>query len=438
MAIGTGVPTKTVKRVTTEFVEGEDAKPSARYSGDFWEVISGITTNEWADHLVRVYYANDRWESAGSPPENKLTSGFDEEFIREKWGGGRYILILYGPPGGSKRVGSTYRLELLGTPPKKFTTGGGQAATESNGSENVAIEAMRMYANPEFVRMQMQMMATAATQAMELIKSQIAPQQNPLETLRAAKEILGGGSHEGGLLDTIRVLKELGVIGSPEKKGIDEILSLITTLKTSGLINTGAPKADLASTFAANIPLFADRFVAGLEQLRLKSESDERIVRLQHGQIRPNDPNVITMDQGKTSADAASAQPTPAQQPRAAQAGVPVTPEVAQAIIAQAHLHRLVNGIRQPDSTGQDMYDYLVNAWPEILDELAKMSPKTLLDFFKSREMQQQYFQCEILAEVGDDPRLPKMIEDFLAIAKEAKAREAVEAAGKVAPKEVV
>jgi hypothetical protein len=410
--------TTTRKVVTTEYVPPDEARPSARYSGDFWEIINGISTDEWADHLVRVYYANDRWESAGSPPGNKLTSKFDEEYIRDTWGGGRYLLILYGPPGGSKRVGQTFHVEIVGTPPKQFISGGGKPASEADsaGSQTVALEAMRMYANPEFVRMQMQMMVTAATEAMALIKSQMPAAQNPLETLRAAKEILGSGNHEGGLLDTLRVLKELGLVGSPEKKGIDEILGLITTLKTSGLINSGAQKADIAATFANNIPLLADRFVAGLEQLRLKSESDERTIRLQRGEIRQNDLNVITMDQQRQppSTPAAGA-PTPAAPAPAAT----VTPEVAQAIIAQAHLHRLVAGIKQPNSTGQDMYDYLVNAWPEILDELAKMSKETLLGFFKSREMQRTYFQCEILAEVGDDPRLPKMIEDFLRIAKQ-------------------
>jgi hypothetical protein len=197
---------------------------------------------------------------------------------------------------------------------------------------------------------------------------------------------------------------------------------LITTLKTSGLIPAGAPKADLASTFAANIPMLADRLVAGLQEFRLRAESEERIIRLQRGEIRPNDPNVITLD-GKTPAPAQSpSAPTEAAAPTSAAApasGTQVTPEVAQAIIAQAHLHRLVQGIKQPDSTGQDMYDYLVNAWPEILDELAKMSKETLLAFFKSRESQRQYFGSDILAEVGDDPRLPKMIEDFLKIAKE-------------------
>jgi hypothetical protein len=166
--------------------------------------------------------------------------------------------------------------------------------------------------------------------------------------------------------------------------------------------------------------MLADRLVSGLHEFRLQAESQERAVRISRGEMRPGDPNVITLD-GSTPAPATS--PSAATQP-APQNATQVSPEVAQAIIVQAHLHRLVSGIKQPNATGQDMYDYLDNAWPEILDELAKMSKETLLTFFKSRETQRQYFGVDILAEVGDDPRLPKMIEDFLRIAKEESSQE--------------
>jgi hypothetical protein len=276
----------------------------------------------------------------------------------------------------------------------------------------VALEAMRMYANPEFMRMQMQMMMTAATEAMSLIKTQIPPTQDPLATLRNAKEILGSGNQEHGLLDTIRSLKELGLIGSPEKKGVEEILALITS---------GAPKADLAATFANNLPMLVDRLVNGLHEFRLNSEAQERTVRLQRGEIRPGDPNVIDVNPSSpTPAAAADRAAAPA-----SSAGTPVSPEVAQAIIAQAHMHRLVAGIKDPESDGQDMYDYLRNAWPEILEELTKFSKEQLLAFFKSREAQMQYFGADILTQVADDPRLPKILEDFLRIAKEAAAAEA-------------
>jgi len=368
---------------------------------------------------MRVYRAGEKWERGPAPVDNTFSAPFTEEDVRARFGGGKYVMWLYGPPKKQSLVGR-YTLELEGQPIVNSVPRNGNGAT---GSESVALEAMRMYANPEFMRMQMQMMMTAATEAMSLIKSQIPQAQDPLATLRNAKEILGvGASPEHGLLDTIRVLKELGVVGSPEKKGVEEILSLITTLKTSGLIASGVPKADLASTFASNLPMLVDRMVQGLSEFRKTSEAQERTIRLQRGEMKPGDPNVIDVAPSQPVGAGVAGTATPNTSPApavSATSEAAVTPEVAQAIIAQSHLHRLVMGIKNPKSTGQDMYDYLRNAWPEILDELVKFSKEQLLAFFKSREAQMQYFGAALLTEVADDPRLPAIIEEFLKIAKE-------------------
>ncbi len=399
-----------------------DAKPGPFYDRDWETVVNQLTPVEWSVHKMRVYRADEKWDRGSSPVDNVFTAAFTEEDIRARFGGGRYILWLYGPPKFATLV-AKYQVSLDG-PPLMNNSVPRNGAGSGNPGDMVALEAMRMASNPDFIRMQMEMMRAAAMQAMEIMKSQMPVAQNPLETLRTAKEILGVGNNSDAhsLLDTLRVLKELGLVGSPEKKGIDEILSLITTLKTSGLINSGMPKADLASTFAANLPMLADRLVSGFQEIRLKTEAEERVIRMQRGEMRPGDPNVITLD-GKTPA--ASNGPSAATQP-AATAGTATSldPNTVSAIIVQHHLHRLVQGIKQSDSTGQDMYDYLVNAWPEVLDELSKFSKDQLLIFFKSREMQMQQFGCDVLAEVGDDPRLPKMIEDFLKIAKESAAQE--------------
>jgi hypothetical protein len=418
-------PGMRVKKTTfTEVLPAEasptDAQPSKFYS-DTWEnVVNKLTQAQWSEHLVRVYRAGEKWEQGAAPVDNVFTGPFSEEDIRARFGGGKFILWMLGPPKKHTLV-AKWQVELEGAPIINSVPRNGQAA----GTESVAIEAMRLYANPQFMQLQMDVMRSSMLTALEMVKGQMPSQQNPLETLRAAKEILGGGNGDHSLLDTIRVLKEIGVIGSPEKKGIDEILGLITTLKTSGLIPSGAPKADLAATFANNLPMLVDRVVNGLHEFRLTSEANERAVRLNRGEIKPGDPNVIDVNPTPPNSPATQAAPsTTGAAPTPAVSGAnpsqtSITPEVAQTIIAQSHLHRLVMGIKNPKSTGQDMYDYLVNAWPEILDELAKMSKETLLAFFKNREAQIQYFGADTLAEVGDDPRLPKMIEDFLRIAKE-------------------
>jgi hypothetical protein len=392
-----------------------DAQAGRFYNRPWEDVVNDLTAEQWSEHLVRVYRAGEKWERGAAPVDNVFNGPFTEEDIRSRFGGGKFILWMLGPPKKHNLV-AKWQVDLEGVPLVNSVPRTAQA----DGTNSVALEAMRMYANPEFMRMQMEMMRAAATQAMELIKTQIPPTQDPLATLRNAKEILGSGNQEHGLLDTIRTLKELGLIGSPEKKGVEEILALITTLKTSGLITSGAPKADLAATFANNLPMLVDRLVNGLHEFRLNSEAQERTVRLQRGEIRPSDPNVIDVNPSSTTPAAAPTSSTQVGAAPASTVGTAVSVETAQAIIAQAHMHRLVAGIKDPESDGQDMYDYLRNAWPEILDELTKFSKEQLLAFFKSREAQMQYFGADILTQVADDPRLPKIIEDFLRIAKEA------------------
>lgn len=392
-----------------------DAKSQPFYDREWETVMAAITPEEWKEHVARVYRANEKWDKTSSPIDNTFTAPFVEDDIRARFGGGRYLIWLYGPPKKQTLVGR-YQFELEGMPiigqsvPRPMNG----AAPAADGS-GVAIQALQMVSNPQIMQSMFQMFNLAMTESIQMIRAQMPAQRDPLETLKNAKEILGLGTPApgGGLLDTIRTLKELGLIGSPEKKGIEEVLAMITTLKTSGLIPAGAPKADLMTTFATNIPMLADRIVTGFQELRLKTESEERSLAIQRGQVIDVQPRSATTDApaaGSTAPPAAPAPPLRVEQ---------LDPKLVQSILVREKMTRLVAGIQQPESTGQDMYDYLLNAWPEALDELAKLDAQTLLMFFKSREMQMAQLGCDLLFEVAEDPRLPQMIEDFLKIAKE-------------------
>jgi hypothetical protein len=413
-------PTRTKTTIFKETLPPEDrapadAQPSPFYARDWETVVNELTQDQWAGHIMRVYRADEKWDRSSSPIDNTFSGPFTEEDMRQRFGGGKYLLWLYGPPKKHNLVGR-YQVSLDGQP---IVNGTPRQAAGTDGN-SVALQALQMMNSPEIMRMQFEMMRNAALSVIELMKSQMPAAQDPLQTLRNAKEILGVGapSADSSLITHITLLKELGLIGSPEKKGITEVLETLNAFKTAGLIPSAVPKADIGSMFAANLPMLADRLVNGLKEFRLQAESTERTIRLQRGELRAGDPTVIDV---QPSAPAAVSGNTAAADTAAAAAtaAATVTPEQAQAIIAQSHLHRIAAGIKNPKSTGQDLYDYLVNAWPEILDELAKMDKGTLLAFFKNRDAQKQYFGADILAEVGDDPRLPQIIEDFLKIAKE-------------------
>lgn len=412
MATATAPPSAqtVVTTVTRKTVNGNadpNAKPREFYTRDWEIVLHDLSEDDWKEHVLRVYRAGERWEKGAAPVNNIFYHAITEQDLRKNFGGGKFLLWLCGPPKRDQLVGR-YQVELEGEPIVR-----GIPTQPADGNGNALAIALQQAMNPEMMRVQMEILKTAMVEALALVKSNIPPAANPLETLRTAKEILGAGAPQTSLLDTIRLLKELGVIGSPEKKGIDELVELIGTMKTHGLIPGGAPKSDIGSTIASNLPLLADRFVQGLRELRLQTEAAGRVQ--QTTTMRPNDPNVITLEPGAQPPAAAP----PAEPPTGDDGQVhQVNPATASAIIAHYNLQRLVEGIKQPESTAQDMYDFLLNAWPEVLPELMKHDAPTLLAMFKSREMQMQLFGNEVLFQVAEDPRLPQLLEDFLKIAK--------------------
>src|ERR1700688_609942 len=197
----------------------DDAKPTPFYDRDLEPVVTALTPDDWSRHIMRVYRSNEKWERGAGPVDNVFNGPFTEDDIRARFGGGRYMLWLYGPPKKQTLVGR-YQVELEGPPVMNSVPRNGNGQLSSG--DSIALEAMRMASNPEFARFQMESMKAAVVTAIELVKSQIPAAQNPLETLRAAKEILGGGGQQNSLLDTIRVLKEIGIIGSPQTKGIED------------------------------------------------------------------------------------------------------------------------------------------------------------------------------------------------------------------------
>lgn len=384
-----------------------------------WEFLPTIPLQDWKDlkYEIALYRYHPLTEKRMAV--DKIYEYVDPFIIQKKYGGGHFN--IYVKEDSQLIYNEDFICEGEPKTPIPGANSNGDGAQTPNG-ETVALQALRMMSNPEMMRSMFSMYTEAAKQSMDMIRAQMPQQQDPLQTLRNAKEILGVGEHkQESLLDTIRTLKELGVIGSPEKKGVTEVLELITTLKGSGLIAT-TQKPDLASTFVSNLPALADRMVNGLHEFRLQAESTERAIRLQRGEIRSNDPNVITIDPPSPTNGASAGAPAIAPDPGAT-AGRPATPTAvdettAQAIIVRYNLERLVAGIQEPDSTGQDMYDFLINAWPELLPELEQFNKETLLLFFRSPQIQQEKLGNTVLMAVADNPRLPKIIEEFLAVVK--------------------
>lgn len=412
----------TIKKETiyTELVAPDAAsqRGSKRKWPPLWDFIKGVSQKDWAEHNVELRLYRYHPQTEKKIIVDKIYEPIDDYWVMKKYGGDHWNMMV------SLNSELIISEDFWTDGPRKTAEEIGAAQPAVNG--NSSVEMMRMALNPEFMRGILTMFMTAATESMQMIRNQMPPAQNPLETLKTAKEILAPAAPAGNsLLDAIHLLKEIGVVGSPEKKGINELLDIVNTLKGAGLIG-GATKPDLTTSLVSNLPVIADRFVAGIHELRLEAESKERVMRLERGQMRPTDPNVITVNPHAPQPAAASQAPAQgAADARDAKAppAAPVIPdtlsaEVTAQVIMQADLQRLVAAMKAPDCTGRDIYQFLWMIWPAALEEFAKFDAKTMLIFFQSREMQMARLGNAILFEMAEDPRLPRLIEEFLAVAK--------------------
>jgi hypothetical protein len=335
----------------------------------------------------------------------KFNEAIDPFSVKGKFGGGSFnIMVKDGP-----ELIYDQDFEIEGEP--RAVPGSTDSAARPVGSD-VAMEAMRMMSNPEMMKGMFEMYKTASLACMDMIRGQMPVAQDPLQTLRNAKEILApvgvaavaAPSRMESLLEKFMEAMILKAMNPPETNAFKETLGLIGEIRGSGLL--GAPKTDLATTFVTTLPSLVTQAVTGLHEIRLNSEATLNAMRLQQ------DGKTIDLQPNPQPAAPAPSQPAA---PATAET---VSPEMVKQILVTRNLQMLVAGIKEPDSTGEEMYRFLDDNWPEIIPQMTSFSKEQLLILFRSPDMQKAQLGNTILMEVANDPRLPHLIEEFLAVAK--------------------
>ena len=164
-------PGMRVKKTTfTEVLPAEDRSPSDAQPAPFyardWEIVMAeLTPEQWQGHIARVYRADEKWDRSSSPIDNTFSAPFGEEDLRQRFGGGRYVIWLLGPPKKHNLVGK-YHVTLDGQP---IVNGTPRQAPGTDGN-SVAMQALQMMNSPEIMRMQFDMMRNAAMSVIELMK----------------------------------------------------------------------------------------------------------------------------------------------------------------------------------------------------------------------------------------------------------------------------
>lgn len=399
------MPTRVTSTVVKEEIPtGQQAQPNPFYDRPFWEVISTI---DWAkgDHVVRVYRADERWLSAGSPPENKFTEEFNEDTIRQRWGGGRYLLWLYGPPvskGGNPitvQIGD-FHVELEGQPkldsyyrpPQNVpvrTDGNGTGDARDLLLETLIAEVRALRQGPNLMeqafQQSMQIMATAYKSAATIVKSETpagaAPGSGDLLRAEFEKAMIQRLVNPPDPTESLKGLA--GMAGA-----------VITAIKEIGGLSGGGAKFNVVEAIVGQLPALGEKVVATLHEQRLLAQEQTRQMQIQSGATRTLD----VQPTAPPNPENAAAPAAPAEAPR--------EPVVS---LQDMVLLRLRDVIRnEPDATGEDIYDFLEGFAPPYIEQLKKLTREQIVEIFSA---------TPILKEVASHPRLPKLIDEFLVVA---------------------
>jgi hypothetical protein len=420
----TAIPKKITKTtvVTTQAVGADDAEALPFYRRDFWEIINTLTPEDWHEHLVRVYRADDKWENDTAPEGNKFTDHFDEDSVRAKWGGGRYNLWLYGPPSGTKMVRRPFRLTLAGAPKYSHGANGTGNGEDSSALKMVLAELLQELraarggtVGQDALRGALDLQAAALKSGVETVRS-----LNPSAAAPAEKSSLERAMDK---LMEITITRMMSGEQDPFQKKIQEVMldrmlnpanpiEQVRTILTAVKDITGAGgKTDfstIANTFVAQLPTLIDKAATGVREYRLANESAERVFKLQkeHNLGGPGVIDVPASSEAAPSPAAASSAPQTATPAPAAATVV----EVGGPTIEWVQL-RIVQIIQKnPEATGEDLYDFLEAVAQELNDQLGAQTAEGLVEIFKSQP---------ILAKIADHPRLAKIIDQYLAYVKE-------------------
>lgn len=399
------------------------AHPSEFYNRDFWELIWSFSSDEWREHVVRVYRRAEHGEDDSGLAGNKFGAAFDEDMVRERWGGGDYWLWLYGPPNGTKLV-RKFHLVLEGTPKPSSTPAAGAAAAASG--EGGALDMMLRELLAELRQSRGGDLAQGAMK--NALEIQFQAQKQAIEIMGSAyRPAAAGPSPFDEMFKTLLTALVPAVIAkfTNPANPIEEFKTMAGAVREA-LTMMGANKAEKTNTLdtlISHMPSVIEKAVGGIHEYRLATESQERSLRLQAG--------TRTIDMPSSSPGPASPSPTSAEDgaPFNAGAGAPgepssaVPPGPVAVPNTKPEVHQ-VNGPtkewvlltivdkieKDPSCTGEDLFDWLRNIAPPLMEQLSSMTRDQVIQIFGMEP---------ILAKVQNHPRLPQMIDEFLLAAKE-------------------
>jgi hypothetical protein len=231
------IPTQTA----AEEPAPKEAKP------DFWTYMQQLTPEQWKDHIVYLTRERPKTHMNGVVGGYlaKIVEAFDQEDIKAAYGGYEFSYIMK----RGRDVVYSGRFTVEADPRldkgREMSTANGDGAPAGFAGQFITmlreeLERSRGNGNDSTTAKAVEMLSAASDKAMGLILKQVPDASNPATALKdlvaVIKDlgILGGGqpSAAPSIIDTIRTLKELGLIGQQIDpfKNLDTLIGVFDKL----------------------------------------------------------------------------------------------------------------------------------------------------------------------------------------------------------------
>lgn len=406
MAKVTPVPGTTLEETTRTRILPDSQAESERSSTDALEYMDSMTREKWdaGNHIVYVYRVEPILYRGTSGPTyvTKYATPVTLEQIQQEYGGGLWRFVI---KRGNERV-SDSRYQLSGTPRdltralQEFSPSSPNGVPPAEQPGGVVSQAMGIVADPNARAAQVQMLTSAATAAVDLVKANATQQLTVKDILELAEKMNSRGQEKPFLETEVGkivvaaasalVTALVARVVAPPTDPLDQLTKMATVMQNLG---GGSSTSDWKAALVNAAPQLANAVRDTVQELRLGTEAQMR------------------MNAGRTlTAAPPPAQPNPATQ-NVVQMPAP-QPQVQQqgAQPMEPFEMKLVELLNDPNITGDKAGEILDAQWPRFIDEISQYSVDQILVAFQTRP---------ILAPHAANPRLRQFLTEFLQWANE-------------------
>lgn len=356
---------------------------------DIFEWMTSLRPADWEHHMVYLYWRPPGQRRTG-PYLDKVVEPISIDWIKKNFGGsggGTFTLLANGP----NKFVKSYDFEIEGE--RKFS--GNQpapaAATIVPGTQSELVSLVRDLSN-RLNNPDSSLIEKAATNALAIQAKALEsvpnatppPQINLLDVVKTLKELgLIGSPQPPSILDTIKALKDLGIVGNSAAatdplKQVEMVKNLIEAASSLRPDGEGDFKTEIVKGIVQGLPTVRQMTA----DLARAAEWNARAAQRSQGAgPAPASPDAQTIV-GTTSAANPAIVPPPAS---ASTAPASTSNDVAPVEVdVTGFVWDRVVGMIRHDMDGDQIAQWIAIAAPEMFDQLKAFTPGGLMSFLES------------------------------------------------------